>query len=67
MAIAYSTNEVGNSGWKWRDVGVNWGIYELVWKVPKMVIGKGDYIGLLPDKPGAAGVEIHSVCATIVN
>jgi Protein of unknown function (DUF2934) len=66
MAIAYSTNEVGNSGWQWREVGVNWRICELVWKVPKMRNGNGDYIGLLPDKPGAPGVEIHSVNATVI-
>ncbi len=65
MAIAYSTAEVGNSGWQWRDVGANWAIFELVWRVPKMINGNGDYIGLLPDKPGAPGVEIHSVCASI--
>lgn len=66
MAIAYSTNDVGNSGWQWRDVDVNWRICELAWTVPKMVNGGGDYIGLLPDKPGAPGVEIHSVCASII-
>jgi len=65
IAIAYSTAEVGNSGWLWRDVGANWAIFELVWRVPKMINGNGDYIGLLPDKPDAPGVEIHSVCASI--
>ena len=66
VAIAYSTNEVGNSGWQWRDVGPTWAICEMVYKVPKMKDGRGDYIGLLPDNPGAHGVEIHSVSATIV-
>lgn len=66
LAIAYSTNEVGNSGWNWRDVGADWGIYELVWKVPKMVTGRGDFIGLLPAVPGAPGVEIHSMSAKVV-
>lgn len=66
MAIAYSTAEVGNSGWRWSDIGLTWGIYDLVWKVPKMVNGHGDYIGLLPDKPGAPGVEIRSVHASVV-
>jgi len=61
--LAISTNEAGNSGWQWGDVGVNWGICELVWKVPKMVNGGGDFIGLMP---GAPGVEVHSVTATVV-
>ena len=65
IAIAYSTAEVGNSGWQWREVGPTWGICELVWQVPKMINGDGDYIGLLPDKPGAPGVDIHSVSATV--
>src|SRR5208282_2847816 len=66
LAIAYSTNEVGNSGWQWRDVGANWAICELVWKVPTMIDGRGDFIGLLPDAPGAPGVEVHSLSATVV-
>ncbi len=66
MAVAYSTNDVGNSGWQWRDIGPAWSICEIEWKVPKMKNGHGDYIGLLPDQPGTEGVQIHSVSATIV-
>ena len=65
MANAYSTTEVGNSSWQWRDVGPMWSICELVWKVPKMIQGNGDYIGFMIDKTGGAGVEIHSVSATV--
>jgi len=46
---------------------VNWAIFEPVWRVPKMINGSGDYIGLLPDKPGAPGVEIHSLNATVIS
>jgi hypothetical protein len=66
MAVAYSTNEVGNSGWRWHDIGPVWSICEIEWSVPKMKNGDGDYIGLLPDEPGTEGVQIHSVSATIV-
>ena len=66
LAIAYSTNEVGNSGWRWRDIGPGWAICELVWKVPKMHKGNGDFIGLSPDKIGTPGVEIHSVSVAVV-
>jgi len=65
MANADSTTEVGNSSWQWRDVGPMWSICELVWKVPKMIQGNGDYIGFMIDKTGGAGVEIHSVSATV--
>jgi hypothetical protein len=65
MAISYSTNEVGNSGWQWREVGPAWSICDIEWGVPKMKNGKGDFIGLLPNQPGAPGVQIHSVSATI--
>ncbi len=66
MAIAYATVGVGNSGWRWRDVGPIWSVPQLVWRVPKMKDGHGNYIGLLPDRPGAPGVEIHLVSATIL-
>ncbi len=65
MAIAYSTNEVGNSGWRWLEIGPSWEVVEFNWSVPKMQRGHGDFIGLLPDRPGASGVEIHSLCASI--
>ena len=66
LGIAYSTNEVGNSGWRWREVGPAWEFCELVWNVPKIKNGNGDFIGLMPDKVGAPGIEIHSVGATIL-
>jgi hypothetical protein len=65
-AIAYSTNEVGNSGWQWREVGPTWAICEMTFEVPKMINGNGDFIGLLPDEPDAPGVEIHSLGATVL-
>ena len=66
LAVAYSTNEVGNSGWRWRDVGPSWDVCEITYDVPKMKNGNGDYIGLMPAESGAPGVEIHSVSATVV-
>jgi hypothetical protein len=63
VAIAYWTCEVGNYGWQWRDIGTAWSVYEMVWNVPKMKVGNGDFIGPLPEKTGAPGVEIHSVRA----
>lgn len=66
LAIAYSTNEVGNSRWRWRSVKPTWGLCKMDWKVPQMKEGHGDFIGILPDKHGAPGVEIYSVSATII-
>ncbi len=65
LALAYSTNEVGNSGWVWREIGPDWAICEMTFKVSKMIHGNGDFIGLLPDEPDAPGVEIHSLGATV--
>ena len=48
LAVAYSTNEVGNSGWRWRDVGPSWEVCEITYDVPKRKNGNGDYIGLMP-------------------
>lgn len=66
VAIAYSTNEVGNSGWIWAEVGPSWRILEIIWSVPKMDKGKGDFIGILPNRAGAPGVEIHSLSADVI-
>lgn len=66
MAIAYSTNDVGNSRWRWREVKPTWSLCKMDWKVPQMKKGHGDFIGILPDKHGAPGVEIYSVSATII-
>ena len=66
VATAYSTNEVGNSGWHWRDVGSGWTVSEFVWSVPKMRDGRGDFVGILPAEPGTPGVLVHSVAAIIL-
>lgn len=58
FAVAYSTNEVGNSGWRWLDVGPEWSTYEVRYGVAEMVNGNGDFIGLLPDAPGAPAVDV---------
>ena len=65
MAIAYSTNEVGNSGWRWLEIGSSWEVVEFNWGVPKMHRGHGDFVGLLPDRSGSPEVQVHSLCATI--
>ena len=65
LAVAYSTNEVGNSGWRWFPVGQEWAELEMDYDVPPMKNGRGDFIGLLPDKQGAPAVEVSAVALRV--
>ena len=65
FAVAYSTNEVGNSGWRWFSADPDWRRYEMTWAVPAMRDGNGDFVGLLPDAPGKPGIDIAAVALTI--
>jgi hypothetical protein len=58
IACAYSTNEVGNSGWRWMSFGPEWEIKSFDYKVPPMKDGKGDFVGLLPPPASAPETEI---------
>ena len=49
LAVAYSTSEVGSSGWRWFSVGQEWAELEVDYEVPPMRNGCGDFIGLLRD------------------
>ena len=48
MRIAYSTNEVGNSGWIESELSSAFNTYSFEYAVPKMKTGRGDYLGILP-------------------
>jgi len=65
FALAYSTNDVGNSGWRWQDAGPDWAIHTMEYDVPAMNNGNGDFLGVLPDVAGQAGVEICCVAVRI--
>ncbi|SOH95503.1 LysM domain-containing protein [Monaibacterium marinum] len=47
--LAYSTNDVGNSGWRRFDLGTSYERLELRYRVSEIVNGKDDYLGFLPD------------------
>lgn len=47
-ALAYSTNEVGNSGWIAFPVTTEDSVAEIEFAVPPMVEGLGDFIGIDP-------------------
>jgi CBS-domain-containing membrane protein len=57
FALAYSTNEVGNSGWRWKDAGPEWSVVAMTYGVPVMKEGRGDFVGILPDANGRPGTE----------
>ena len=49
IGLAYSTNEVGNSGWRTQEAGTEFKTVSFTYQVPPMKNGGGDYIGILPD------------------
>jgi hypothetical protein len=66
LALAYSTCDVGNSGWHWYDVTPEWSVFEMRYPVPEMKGGNGDFIGLLPGGPGTPTIEIGLVAAAVI-
>jgi hypothetical protein len=66
FALAYSTNEVGNSGWRWFTTGPDWATYTLQYDVAPMIMGNGDYIGILPQPAGEFGVDLGCISVEVV-
>ena len=62
FALAYSTNEVGNSGWRKFALSSELQPYSFTYQVGEMVSGLGDFIGLLPSPDEDNGaVEVASI------
>lgn len=61
---AYSTREVGNSGWRELEVEDSWTAVSLTYTVRPMEEGAGDYIGVLP--PTENVVEIAGIAVRIL-
>lgn len=53
IQIAYSTNEVGNTGWRTLEVGGASDSQPFTFRVPPAVNYMGDFIGILPDPQGS--------------
>lgn len=66
FALAYSTNEVGNSGWRWFTSTIQWCVYTMEWDVPTMKNGNGDFLGILPDVEGNPGTEFCYLAISVV-
>lgn len=58
IALAYSTADVGNSGWIAKGVGTEFEVVSFAYEVPEMRKGRGDFIGILPD-PKNVGQVLH--------
>ena len=65
LAMAYSTADVGNSGWKESEAAADWAPHTFRYAVPELKEGKGDFIGVIPRDAGAE-VQIKSVKVFIV-
>ncbi len=66
-AVAYSTNEVGNSGWRSISATPQGARSAFIYTVREMNVGQGDYIGLLPDPNGTGQtVEVTDITITIL-
>jgi len=62
FAVAYSTADVGNSGWQRFSVNSTWSLFEFLWDVPEANNGGADYIGFWADTSGSGkGVLIDLV------
>ena len=64
FALAYSTAEVGNSGWRKFSVSHSLGSKSFEWDVPTMKNGHGDYVGILPTF--GPGVEIETLAVEAI-
>lgn len=66
FAAAYSTNDVGNSGWRWFDAGARWDYFHMQFDVPQMRKANGDFLGLLVTGPAEFAVDICKLEIAVV-
>lgn len=66
IAVAYSTSDVGNSGWKMFDLTGGQQTVSFDYNVPELKNGNGDFIGILPDPDGTGqSLRVYKVMATV--
>jgi hypothetical protein len=65
FAVAYSTNEVGNSGWRWFNAGAEWSVHTMEYDVPVMKNGNDDFVGILVEGKDHPGTEFCYLAITI--
>lgn len=65
FAVGYSTNDVGNSGWRTFQLTNDFQTFSFRYQVPPINEGRLDFVGILPDADGEGGaVEIAEVRVT---
>lgn len=64
LGVAYSTSEVGNSGWQQFPLTAIPTDYAFVYDVPAMKVGNGDYVGFRDY--GGASVQIAAFSTEVV-
>lgn len=62
---AYSTNEVGTSGWHRFEAGRRWQTFSFDYDVNQMVSGNGDFIGILPGGNSGPAIDISYITAEV--
>jgi hypothetical protein len=68
FALAYSTSDVGNSGWKTFTPTNAWAKYSFTYDVPTAVAGGDDYFGIWADTSAAGlGLEVDQVLIELVS
>jgi hypothetical protein len=63
--LAYSTNEVGNSGWEKFEAGPDFSEHSFEWAVPPMKEGRGDFAGVQPPLAGEGTIDVAWLALTI--
>jgi len=66
FAVAYSTADVGNSGWNQFGSSEDWAQFTFTYDVPQLVNGNGDFVGVIPTDPNS-DIEIESLSVVLVN
>ncbi len=65
--VAYSTAEVGNSGWRSLVAGPDFSEVSFEYGVAPKREGRGDYLGILPDPSGnGAGIYVRRVDFSVI-
>ncbi len=68
FAVAYSTDQVGNSGWHKFAPTTKYRPYSFTYNVPPMKKANKDYLGIWPDTAGSGkGIDVKEVYVEILN
>jgi len=67
LAIAYATNDVGNSSWRWFDVPATSTTLSFTYSVPALINGNGDFVGFTCDRSRSGlPIIIEAVSASVL-